>query len=237
MAHFNRYNIDDSLKVDVQDGEDDLDALVSQTLAVQQDSADASGRALKKAYEVQGIAISSAAKLDSQGASIQRLDHKLDVLGTHVDNADKKTKVLGKLANAPFWMPVFGQNPKDKAPPVFNMPNGAPIPTNSNGVPVYQPRTVSKDPAVIAYGDSLASKVGDFASQAQQEQSLKFEKIIDSNLSELSSVLGGVKSIAKEMNSVIVKQNSDLDRLADKADTNDSKLGQMNRKLKKDHGV
>ncbi|KAJ3122542.1 Synaptosomal-associated protein 23 [Nowakowskiella sp. JEL0407] len=230
--------IDNSLRLNVADGEDDLDALVSETINTQQESVDVSGRALKKALEVEQLGISNASKLHQQGEQFNNMEHKLDSVETHISNSKSKMGVLDKLANRPFWMPVFGQNVADKSLPV--QPNGKPIPTNPDGVPLWKPRNASLPPGTVLNNgllDTSQSKVGDWATEEQRMQSAKMEQQINSNLTQLSGVLGNVKDIALGMNQTIKDHNAQLGVITDRVETGSANVERMNAKLKKQHGV
>ncbi|KAI8914534.1 hypothetical protein EDD86DRAFT_199528 [Gorgonomyces haynaldii] len=207
------------LRHNENDIDDDLDALIAETIQVQEDSADAAVRALKTAQMTEQIAASQLTQLKQQGEQLKAIDSKMDLMDAHSSNAGKQLGYLEKLARN-FMIPVFSKQPKQETPPPI--PERTVFPAEGDKPPGYTPRP---QPA------EAHSRLVENATTEQHEKSKQAESIIDQAMTGLSSALGNIKMMALSMESELIKQNEDVQSIDEKASVQKDKVDRLNARV------
>ncbi|KAJ3106387.1 hypothetical protein HDU97_006372 [Phlyctochytrium planicorne] len=227
--------------------QEDLQHLVNQTLDTQEQSANTTRQTAQAALEADRIAKQALAKLGRQGEQLDGVSKNLGVISDDLTKADKKADHLVQLNKRPFFVPVSAS--VAKASQEVDKANAAQASSQSwyswlgfgGGedeaqkkaeeeqqqlqAPVFQPRTSS----MLEY----EAKVGEWATQEEQNRSRQHEKNISDDLDVVSQTLDSLKMVGLAMGEETRRQNEKIKLMQDQVDANNDKVGVVNKKIKK----
>lgn len=201
------------------------------TRQIQDDSLDASSRALGKLIHASEVAQSNLAKLASQTEQMSKVDKKLDEADHHVKVSETKTTRL-KALNGWFFLPAVGSKSAKRKQEALerkvqlqkeNVMNGRDMESRHN--------TSRSTPNISSRGSSSVGGASHIHSTPDGLERSSVEKGIDSNLNQISAGLGRLKMMGASMNNELDKQKHQLSKIQDRADENKDKIGRLNRQM------
>ncbi|KAJ3056833.1 hypothetical protein HK097_003716 [Rhizophlyctis rosea] len=234
--------------------EDDLDALISETLKTQEASASSTARSVAVARQTEQLAAENMVRLNSQGEQLDRVASQLDTASHHVATAEAKTDYLSKLTRN-FLIPVFGKerdtskHSSDTLGDAYRSTSSTPSPTSSpklgpDGRPLWGRRTSSLPEGGFSEGGAAggggggsgtpaAGMVGTYASAEQQDRSAAYEQQIESDLNQISGALSNLKQMNLATSAELDRQKHVGRVIEDKVEENHSGIQRVNRKVEK----
>ncbi|KAJ3039003.1 hypothetical protein HDV00_012690 [Rhizophlyctis rosea] len=244
-----------------QAGEDDLDALISETLKTQEASASSTARSLAVARQTEQLAAENLVKLNSQGEQLDRVANNLDTASSHIATANARTDYLSKLTRN-FLIPVFGgekdtsKHSSDTLGDAYRNASSTPSPTSStsslqpptpklgpDGRPLWGRRTSSLPDggfnvaAAVNGGEGgdapPAGMVGTYATAEQQDQSAAYEQQIDTDLTQISGALNNLKQMNLATSAELDRQKHVGRAIEDKVEENQAGLNRVNKKVER----
>ncbi|KAJ3283030.1 hypothetical protein HK104_010582 [Borealophlyctis nickersoniae] len=239
--------------------DDDLAALIQETLSVQKQDAEALDRAAAVARQAEQLGQENLVKVHMQGEQLERVAGKMDGVSEKVDSAGAKTDYLTKLTRSIF-VPVFGkekdtsQNRTDTLGAAHAAASkdglAAPAKLGPDGRPLWGRRTSSLPEGGFggvdggggsavnggeagSSGQQRAGMVGDFASQEDQQMSAMYEQRIDDNLHNINGAVTNMKHMALAMNASLDQQTHVISAIDSSVEVNQEKLVNVDKKLNK----
>ncbi|TPX68400.1 hypothetical protein SpCBS45565_g03167 [Spizellomyces sp. 'palustris'] len=216
-----------------------LVALSKRTLEVQEESANATARALATAKQTEQLGMENLVKLNAQGEQLDSIHVKTEETGHKIKIAEAKTSYLDKLSDS-FLRPIFGGekqiNQKDSQPFEWKAPQGV------DGKPLWGRRISSlpeEFPGAIAKGAEPKSTVkpggmlGDWADEEDKTQSEVHEQVIEENMGQISGIVKGIKYQAQAMGQEIERQNHVISRTEGNVMEQTDRIQGVNRRLDK----
>ena len=159
----------------------------SHTKQIQNDSLDASSRALGKLTIASEIATSNLSKLALQSEQLEKVDKRLDEADQHAKISETKTTRL-KALNGWFFLPAIGsKSSKKKQEALEKKAAERESKTEKENRKRVDPRAnnSSSAPAISSRGSSVGGRVGHIHSTPDGLERDSVEEGIDSNLNQI----------------------------------------------------
>ncbi|KAJ3005641.1 hypothetical protein HKX48_000565 [Thoreauomyces humboldtii] len=219
-----------------------LVALSKRTLQVQEESADASSRALAKVMQAEQLGLENLGKVYAQGEQLEDIHSKTGETGHKIKIAAAKASYLDKLSDS-FLKPIFGGEKTVKPSPPPTGLDGRPLwgrrlssladtaPTGSTSH--VHASAASAEPVSRRREGDGNGMLGSWASVEDRQQSEMHERRIEDNLDKIGGVVRGIKEHAIVLGQEIEKQNVLLRNTEENVEEQHERLRGVNRKLEK----
>ncbi|KAG9508931.1 Synaptosomal-associated protein 25, partial [Fragariocoptes setiger] len=189
------------------------------------DSLEATRRMRELCEESDQVGIATLRNLDEQGSKLNRVEEDLDKIGNDMRRAERNLKKMKKWFT-PFSMCMGPRRNKTK---------DKEIPAQENGVEESSERSVPKKASKLLgtlngnaqnHGATPVNRVTRITGDDREDE-------MEENLEAVGSILGNLKEMAITMGNEITTQNSQLDRINVKAQTNMVRIGAATDKASK----
>lgn len=190
--------------------------------AIVDQSRDATRRMLSMMQETEDTGAKTMEMLDDQGEQLNRIEDGMDTINKDMKDAEKQLTQLEKCCGCITC-------PWNKVTPHEDGGAYAQTTYDSNGEVINQePKSMNK---MNSY-NATRSATG----QTQQIQRIANddrEDEMEQNLGQVSNILGALKGMAIDMGDTIESQNTQIDRINDKAEQNELRVAAANERSEK----
>jgi hypothetical protein len=211
---------------------DDYEDYAGRTREIQNDSLQASSRALGKLIHASEIAQSNLAKLATQSEQLNKVDSRLEEADHHVQVSETKTTRL-KALNRWFFMPAVGSKSAKRKQESLEKKELSKQEQKIRDNQQERNLESRQAPNVSSRGSSSAGRSAHIHSTPEGLERDEVEEGIDSNLNQISAGLGRLKMMGASMNSELEKQKPLLSKIQDGASVNKDKVTRLNNQMKK----
>ncbi|ELU17214.1 hypothetical protein CAPTEDRAFT_180292 [Capitella teleta] len=180
------------------------------------ESLESTRRMLAMAEESKDAGIRTLVMLDEQGEQLDRIDEGMDQINQDMKDAEKNLEGMEKccgLCVLPWKKSKNFEKGGDYAKTWGKNDDGA---VNSNG-----PR--------VMVGEQMAMS-GGFVTRITNDAR---EDEMENNVSEVSGMIGNLRNMAVDMGNEIESQNRQVDRINQKATSNEVRIAEANRRANK----
>ncbi|KRY69419.1 Synaptosomal-associated protein 25 [Trichinella pseudospiralis] len=206
--------------------EDDLATIQFKTAQVVDESLESTRRMLAMCEESKEAGIKTLVMLDDQGEQLERTEQGLDAINADMKEAEEHLKGMEKCCGLCI-LPCFRVDDFEKNPEYANTWKK----DDDGGVISDQPR--------ITVGDSGAVGVsGGYITSSKPNMKLLItndarEDEMDENIQQVSNMVGNLRNMAIDMGTEIGNQNRQLDRIEQKALSNQDRISAANQRATK----
>ncbi|XP_077174627.1 synaptosomal-associated protein 25-like [Paroedura picta] len=174
---------------------------------VTNESLDSTRRMVHLVEETKDAGIRTLVMLDEQGEQLDRIEEGLDQIHQNMKQAEKNLSDMAKCCGL-FVCPC-GKLKNIKALEAYKTVSG-----NS------QDDVVSRQPCMVADGNQMVMS-GPFIQRITKDDA---EEEMEQNMNYVDSLLGNLRNMAIDIGNEIDIQNNQMDNIAEKVDTNDTRI-------------
>lgn len=205
-------------------GDPELQAILTETRQVQQDTLQSSRNAVKTLQETVVVADRTNERLGAQGEQLKRIGATAEEADEHAQDAYDKARELHKYKGfLPFSVKQWFTGGKKKS---------------ADSDYLARQKELDKKAEKLAKAEAKAAKTGTEASESISTKNRAgasgdvVEEEIDQNLDEMSRGLSHLKGVGLNMQSEIKKQNVDIEHIKATTEHTDYTINSANRKIK-----
>ncbi|XP_060114032.1 synaptosomal-associated protein 25-like [Heteronotia binoei] len=187
--------------------ESDRETLQCRINQVTNESLDSTRRMVHLVEETKDAGIRTLVMLDEQGEQLDRIEEGLDQIHQNMKQAEKNLSDMAKCCGL-FVCPC-AKLKSIKALEAYKTGSG-----NS------QDDVVSRQPCMVADGNQMVMS-GPFIHRITKDDA---EEEMEQNMNYVDSLLGNLRNMAIDMGNEIDIQNKQMDSIAEKVDTNDTRI-------------
>jgi len=194
----------------------ELEEIQGQCNQLTDDSLEATRRMLTMCEESKEAGIQTLVNLDEQGEQLDRIEEGLDQINQDMRDAEKNLEGMEKccgLCVLPWKKAKSFEKSGDYANAWKKDDDG---PTNTNG-----PR--------VTVGDQVGP-MGGYVTRITNDAR---EDEMEDNMKEVSGMIGNLRNMAIDMGNEINSQNRQIDRIQQKAESNESRIDEANKRATK----
>lgn len=196
----------------------ELEEIQQQCNQVTDDSLESTRRMINMCEESKEAGIRTLVMLDEQGEQLDRIEEGLDQINQDMRDAEKNLEGMDKccgLCVLPWKRGKSFEKSGDYANTWKKDDDG---PTNTNG-----PRVTVGDQNGMGPSSGYVTRITNDAREDEME----------SNMKEVSSMIGNLRNMAIDMGNEISSQNRQVDRIQQKAESNETRIDEANKKATK----
>ncbi|XP_046860431.1 synaptosomal-associated protein 25-like [Xenia sp. Carnegie-2017] len=175
------------------------------------ESLESTRRILNTAEETQDVGIRTLVMLDEQGEQLDRIEDTLDVINVDMQEAEKNLTNLEKCCGLCVCPGRRAQ--KFEKTDQYKKAYGG------------KEKVVTSQPGGSKGNGRQQNPSGGYVQRITNDAR---EDEMDGNLAQVSDIVGNLKSMAVDMGKEIDAQNRQIDRINDKAESNDVRIGAAN---------
>lgn len=199
----------------------ELQAILTETKQVQQDTLQSSRNAVKTLQETVVVADKTNERLQAQGEQLKRIGATAEEADEHAQEAYDKSRELHKYKGfLPFSVKQWFTGGKKKS---------------ADSEYLAKQKELDKTAAKLAKADSKNAAIAASAATATanpiRSSGDEVEDEIDQNLDEMSKGLSHLKGVGLNMQSEIKKQNVDIEHIKATTEHTDYTINSANRKI------
>lgn len=180
---------------------------------VTDESLEATRRMLGTAEETQDVGIKTLVMLDEQGEQLDRIEGTMDDINIDMKEAERNLTNLEKCCGL-CVCPGRRASNFEKSDPYKKA-------YNRDAVVTKQPGQGGADGRQKGGSAPAGGYIQRINNDAREDE-------MDENLGQVSNIVGNLKSMAVDMGKEIDTQNRQIDRINDKAESNDVRIGSAN---------
>ncbi|KAJ8401131.1 hypothetical protein AAFF_G00387130 [Aldrovandia affinis] len=195
---------------------------------VTDESLESTRRMLQLAEESRQTGVNTMTMLDEQGEQLQRVEQGMDQINEDMKQAEKNLTDLSKccgLCVCPCDR-VKSIEHDGRYKRTWATGSDKASSTGTDGVVSSQPPSVRNGQPVKASAAPSGPYIKRITDDAREDE-------MEENLDQVGSIIGNLKTMAMDMGSEIDKQNTQIDRITDKADMNKSRIDEANQRANK----
>ncbi|CAI5451080.1 unnamed protein product [Caenorhabditis angaria] len=202
-------------------GDDDvpesLEAINLKMNAVTDDSLESTRRMLALCEESKEAGIRTLVNLDDQGEQLERCEGALDTINQDMKEAEDHLKGMEKCCGLCVlpWNKADDFEKNSEYAKAWKK-------DDDGGVISDQPRITIGDPTMGPQGGYITKITND----AREDE-------MDENIQQVSTMVGNLRNMAIDMSTEVSNQNRQLDRIHDKAQSNEVRVESANQRAKK----
>ena len=205
-------------------GDPELQAILTETGQVQQDTLQSSRNAVKTLQETVVVADRTSEKLKSQGEQLKRIGNTAEEADEHAQEAYDKARELHKYKGfLPFSIKQWFTGGKKKSSDSEYLSRQKELDKTAKKLAKQEAKQEAKSAA-----DSTVKNPGDLGGGPRGDQ---VEDEIDQNLDEMSRGLDHLKGVGMNMQTEIKKQNVDIEHIKATTAHTDYTITSANRKI------
>lgn len=196
----------------------ELEEIQQQCNQTTDDSLESTRRMLNMCEESKEAGIRTLVMLDEQGEQLDRIEEGLDQINQDMRDAEKNLEGMEKccgLCVLPWKRGKSFEKSGDYANTWKKDDDG---PTNTNG-----PRVTVGDQNGMGPSSGYVTRITNDAREDEMENNMK----------EVSSMIGNLRNMAIDMGNEIGSQNRQVDRIQQKAESNETRIDEANKKATK----
>ncbi|XP_072170220.1 synaptosomal-associated protein 25-like isoform X1 [Diadema setosum] len=181
------------------------------------ESLESTRRMLQMAEESQDMGIKTLVMLDEQGEQLDRIEEGMDQINTDMREAEKNLTGLEKCCGICVcpWKKLTNFEKGDDYKKTWA--------GNDDGkVNSAQPVRMEDDRDGVAGNQSMVTRI---TNDAREDE-------MDENLTQVSGIVGNLRHMAIDMQSEISAQNRQVDRIAHKAESNEVRITNADKRAK-----
>lgn len=191
----------------------DQEAMTMRANQLTDESLDATRRMVAQMEECQDYGIRTLVALDEQGEQLERIEDAMNTVNKDMRDAEKNLAGLEKCCGlcACPWQKGKAPQKNEEYKKIWKK--------NQDGKVVSaQPMNVADDRNAVTIGGPMIKRVTDDAREDEMEE----------NLNQVSSCVNNLKHMALDMNNEITTQNTQMDRLNSKVQSNKDRISDAN---------
>ncbi|XP_023943853.1 soluble NSF attachment protein 29 [Bicyclus anynana] len=200
---------------------------------IEQRTLDSSVRSIGLLRESEQIGIATAEELARQREQLENTNKRLDEINTNLTYSQKH---LNGIKSVFYGFKNYLSGKSDQTPPKSQI-----SPSSSSSKVGTSSRFDDTTPSMAAgrssnFSSHPSTRLRELDAQIQPEpisDSQRINKILDQNLDEMVSHITRLKGLGVALGDEITQQNELIDRIHDKADDADIKIGQQNKQMNK----
>jgi hypothetical protein len=205
-------------------GDPELQAILTETHQVQQDTLQSSRNAVKTLQETVVVADKTNDRLKAQGEQLKKIGNTAEEADEHAQEAYDKARELHKYKGwLPFSVKQWFTGGKKKSADSDYLAKQRELDRTAE--------KLAKADAKAAKGANSAVETAENNSAGKKVQGDSAEEEIDQNLDEMSKGLDHLKGVGVDMQSEIKKQNVDIEHIKATTAHTDYTLNSANRKI------
>ncbi|XP_034827587.1 synaptosomal-associated protein 29 [Maniola hyperantus] len=200
---------------------------------IEQRTVDSSIRSIGLLRESEQIGIATAEELARQREQLENTNKRLDDINTNLTYSQKH---LNGIKSVFYGFKNYLSGKSDQTPPksqISPSSSGSKVGTSGRFDDTITSMSASGSDN---FGSHPSTRLRGLDSQATAEpipDSQRINKILDENLDEMVSHISRLKGLGMALGEEITQQNELIDKIHDKADDADIKIGQQNKQMNK----
>ncbi|KAL1243657.1 Synaptosomal-associated protein [Trichinella spiralis] len=201
--------------------EDDLATIQFKTAQVVDESLESTRRMLAMCEESKEAGIKTLVMLDDQGEQLERTEQGLDTINADMKEAEEHLKGMEKCCGLCI-LPCFSflrVDDFEKNPEYANTWKK----DDDGGVISDQPRITVGDSGAVGVSGGYITRI---TNDAREDE-------MDENIQQVSNMVGNLRNMAIDMGTEIGNQNRQLDRIEQKALSNQDRISAANQRATK----
>ncbi len=205
-------------------GDPELQAILTETHQVQQDTLQSSRNAVKTLQETVVVADRTNDKLTAQGEQLKRIGTTAEEADEHAQEAYDKARELHKYKGfLPFSIKQWFSGGKKKSADSEYLSRQKELDKTAEKIAKQEAKAAEKAEKLSGNGKSTSTSTSTNPDAAEEE--------IDQNLDEMSRGLDHLKGVGLNMQTEIKKQNVDIEHIKATTEHTDYTLNSANRKI------